>query len=579
MNLSFVKNKIVFIFIFAIVFTIIFFLSLFQLNPLIDTGREFYLPYRVLSGDVLYRDIFNIYGPFAYQLNAFAYKILGTNINALRIFGSANATLILVSVFFILKEFFDGKNKENYFNVFVFLLCPLFLGIFYTGTFNYSVPYAFAMTYGLCFFLFSVLFFIKSVKSDNNNFLFLSSLLAGGAVTCKYEFAAYLLFLLFYSAFAQKNNRKIFLISVFASSVIPVISFGTLFLQGMSVDNLVRTLEIQRRMAETDAINYLYSHYSGTYFSLKIFKFCLLKTVLLFLPLTVLFFADKFYSDDKILYPTTVIFAVFGVIYTGFVGFSLFAILHFLLFLCFIKKIFKNKPLFVFMFSVVLLSFKTFFAVNYDVYGTYILPFLIISFGLFINSTDFVKDEKEIKRFKKIFLTAVILPLFIMSAGRTVIEIYAKSEGAIITETVNNTDNFFEKTKKTVFTHKILARTFNETLDFINKNTSENDVIVVLPETQFVNFVSERPADNLFDSLTPLYFETFGEENIIAHFKETKPEYFILNNRDTSDYGKKYICDNYGQNFCKFIRKDYEKIKEIGENKYMLKIYKRTESK
>ena len=553
-------------------------MSLFQLNPLIDTGREFYLPYRVLNGDVLYRDIFNIYGPFAYQLNAFAYKILGTNINSLKIFGSVNATLILISVFFILKEFFDEKNKENYFNIFVFWLCPLILGVFYTGTFNYTVPYSFAMTYGLCFFLFSVLFFIKFLKSDNQNFLFLSSLLAGGAVTCKYEFTAYLLFLLLYSAFALKNNRKIFLISVLAASVIPVISFGTLFIQGISFDDLVKTFEIQRRMAKTDALNYLYSNYTGTYFSFKIFKFCLLKTVLFILPLTVLYFADKFYSDDGILYPTTLIFVVFGIIYNGIAGFSLFAILHFLLFLCFIKKILKNKPLFIFMFSVLLLSFKTFFAVNYDVYGTYILPFLIISFGLFINNIDFSADKTELKRIKKIFLTAVILPLFLMSGGRTLIDIYAKSEGKIITETVKNPDNFFEKTSKTVFTHKTIADTINAASDFIGKNTSADDVIVVLPETQFLNFVTERPADNLFDSLTPLYFETFGENNIISHFKETKPSYFILNNRDTSDYGKKYICENYGQNFCKFIRKDYEKIKEIGENKYRLKIYKRIES-
>ena len=80
--------------IFALTFIFAFGFSMFQLNPSIDTGREFYLSYRVLSGDVLYKDIFNIYGPLAYQINAFAYELLGTNINALRIFGSLNSSLI-----------------------------------------------------------------------------------------------------------------------------------------------------------------------------------------------------------------------------------------------------------------------------------------------------------------------------------------------------------------------------------------------------------------------------------------------------------------------------------------------------
>lgn len=577
MKVFFKKNNLFWFFGFIFLFTVIFLFSLFQLNPLIDTGREFYLPLRVLNGEVLYRDIFNIYGPLAYQINAFAYKIPGANINALRIFGSLNSTLIMIAIFFILREFFTENNKENSALTLFLWTCPLFLGIFYTGTFNYTVPYAFAMTYGLCFFLFSLLFFIKFVKSKISVFAFFAAFFAGCAVACKYEFIPFFIFLLLYLAFSLKNNKKIFLLSVIFSLMIPLLSFGTLFVQGMTFEDLIKTSKIIKTMTQTEAIKYFYRNYTGMYFNFKIFGYCLLKTVLLGILTVLLYFANKFYRNDKILFTSTLIFVILGIAYAGFGVFSLFGILHFTLFLCFIKKIFQNKPLFIFMTSVILFSMKNFFALNYDVYGTYILPFIIISSGIFVYTFDFSDDENKKQLIKAVFTEGILLSLLFMAGYKAIIGVYIKKSGKIIVESVNNQDNYLEKIQKTVYVYPNVAKVMKKTIDFINENTSPDDTIVVLPESQFLNFVTKRPADNIYDSITPLYLETFGEDNIIFHFKETRPKYFILNNRDTSDYGKKYICEDYGQNLCKFIKKDYEKIREIEDNKYRLQIYRRTD--
>ena len=439
------KSNFIIFFIFALTFIFAFGFSLFQLNPSIDTGREFYLSYRVLSGDVLYKDIFNIYGPLAYQINAFAYKLLGADINALRIFGSLNSSLIMLAVYFTLKEFLIEKSKETSALTFLLWLCPLITGVFYIGTFNYTVPYAFAMTYGLCFFLFSLLFFVKFEKTKNFNFLCLSTFLCGGAVTCKYEFVAYLLFLFIYSAFALKNNRKIFLISILTTSVIPLISFGTLFFQGMTFGDLSNTFHIQKVMSKTDAIKYLYTNYAGTYFSLKVFGYCLLKTALFGILTVLLYFANKFYLDDKILFPTTLLFVILGTAYIGFGSFSLFGILHLILFLCFIKKIYQNKPLFIFMFSVILLSLKTFFGINYDVYGTYILPFIIISLGICVYTFDFSANENKKQLIKAVFTEGILLSLLCMTSYKAIIGVYLKTSGKIFVETVQNQHNYFEK--------------------------------------------------------------------------------------------------------------------------------------
>lgn len=52
-------------------------------NILLDVGREVYYPQQILSGKVLYKDLFNIYGPFSYLVNALLFKFFGTKLSVL----------------------------------------------------------------------------------------------------------------------------------------------------------------------------------------------------------------------------------------------------------------------------------------------------------------------------------------------------------------------------------------------------------------------------------------------------------------------------------------------------------------
>lgn len=47
---------------------------------LVDVSREAYIPWQMLKGKVLYKDIFNVYGPLGYQINAIAYALLGVKL-------------------------------------------------------------------------------------------------------------------------------------------------------------------------------------------------------------------------------------------------------------------------------------------------------------------------------------------------------------------------------------------------------------------------------------------------------------------------------------------------------------------
>src|SRR5262245_36351681 len=52
-------------------------------DPLIDFGRELYLPWRLANGAVLYRDVDDFYGPLSQYLNAVLFRCFGTGLMVL----------------------------------------------------------------------------------------------------------------------------------------------------------------------------------------------------------------------------------------------------------------------------------------------------------------------------------------------------------------------------------------------------------------------------------------------------------------------------------------------------------------
>src|SRR6476619_6480437 len=47
-------------------------------DPVVDFGRELYLPWRLSEGAVLYRDIDHLYGPLSQYFNALIFYVFGT---------------------------------------------------------------------------------------------------------------------------------------------------------------------------------------------------------------------------------------------------------------------------------------------------------------------------------------------------------------------------------------------------------------------------------------------------------------------------------------------------------------------
>lgn len=219
---------------------------------IVDCGREAYFPEQILEGKILYKDIFNIFGPLSYLINVAFYKLLGINLNTLRIAGAINTFLTIFLLYFITR-LFTSREISWTVTVFIIIACAF---CSFCNAFNYVFPYSYAMSYSFSAFLFSVLFSIFYLKTSKQFFMPLSWFFLGISIVSKHDFIPYILFLALFMivmAYYKKLDTKYIIYSVIAFLTVPVISFSILFLQGLTLNELFNQIEIVKRFARVPA--------------------------------------------------------------------------------------------------------------------------------------------------------------------------------------------------------------------------------------------------------------------------------------------------------------------------------------
>lgn len=497
---------------------------------ILDAGREAYLPTQVLLGKVLYKDIFNIYGPFAYMFNAFLFKIFGIHLKVLYFAGISCAFLITSLIYLIAKRF-----HTEYLS-FSLALFTISVGVANSYLFNFVFPYSYAMLYGLTSFLISLWFLLKYQETKKLPFLYLNCFFAGLCFINKYEFLPYLL-AVFYAIFkVQKLKFKEYYYVILSLIFVPAICFGTLFLQGLQVKDLVYSFEIIKKMTGTRTLKYFYLR-QGVYPSWQLFlqgtTWTLSTAIICFC------FAYGTRTKNKFVAVLLVILSILAAAkYLNPLSFSMLPILILILAAFDFNKLRENLPLQLLVSSTLLVSLKVFWGVITANYGVFFLSILLLTF-LSLIADKFKEKNLNFKAFGYF-----IIVLAILLGYKNLLPLYAKTLPLKTqTGTFYPTNNLYPATKSL--------------LDYIKQNTKKTDSVLILPEGAMINFLAQRPTDNFYNSLIPLYVETFGEDKIISHVKKSKPEYIIFNNWDSKDYYLRYICKDYAVSFCNFVATNY----------------------
>ena len=540
-----IENKLLVILLLMCVGTLLMF-SAHHSGILIDYGREVYYPQEILGGKVLYKDLFNIYGPLAYQINALLYKIFGANLSTLYGAGTISSLLIVSGIYLVAQKFLSK------FLSFAIGFFTIVVGVATTSIFNFYFPYSWALVYGLIAFLFSLYFLLKFNDTKNFKNLYISSFLAGFALTCKYDFLFYVLVVLFF--IIKFKNWKALLCFIFA----PMLSFGILFIQGLGLNDLLNSLFITSQMAKTKTLTYFYQN-SGIYFHHKVLLTDLVSFLKTAIPFTaILLGVNLFDKNKKFAFILSLIgwILFFNLFDVKFAFIFLPILLLCLLIFTLIKQRFeqvKNWNIVILGISTLAVCAKVFWAICLGSYGNYYVSIAMIAvFAILFRYLP--KKLEDVTTIAVIFMSILI---FLTNSLK------------------KSLDNYKISTPKgTMYTTKFYAESSNKLIDYLKTQTDKDDKVIIFPEGMTINFLAERKSDDLINSLLPLYVETFGEDNIIEHFKKDMPKYIIFNNLDMKDYYFRYICQDYAFKFCGFVQENYDLQMIIG-NEFRYLIFKR----
>lgn len=549
---------------------------------LVDVGREAYLPLRILEGKLLYKDLFNVYGPLSYQINAVAYIIFGTSLNTLYLMGFLNAFLIQICTFFISKNFVSRK---------ISLLITLLMTVscvYIKTLFNFIFPYSYGAVYALAGFLLSVLGVLLYIKNKKSLYLISSFLFAGYAFANKIEYLPYFIFL-FASLILFKPKLKTVLASFAAFFLIPTVSIGALVFSGVSFNDFLTALNYINKIVTTPALSFFYNSY-GLYFNKLYFALSLnelFKAMLFLIPYSLLLyglnFASMKYIKTKPLIKTVKFltgFVLFCTVLKSFkffvrteirffawigifcllilAGFALYYLICFIIKNCKIRK--KDKMYLFLLISSILVSIKGIIAVSTECYGTFSLAVFLIVFTVFC--TKYL--PKSLKFLNRKVWENVIINILVVTIALCTFSVL---------RTHLKIPRYKIETKRGSIYVKGSKGNMNELISYIEHNTDKNATIISAPEGSIINFLTQRKTHDRYYYLIPVNVQLFGEKNIIADFEKNPPDYFLLNAMPYECFDTGDLC-TYATGLCRFIEKNYAlEIKITSGPKYFL--YKR----
>lgn len=535
----------------------------------VDISREVYIPMAMNNGDTLYKDIFNVYSPFGYQINAFMTKIFSNNLHIFYLLGYINSTFFICGLYLISRLFF----KETKYQIpFYYCILMIFCAIYAVSITNYIFPYSYSMVYALTAFIWSLVCLLYYEKKCNKVHLFLSFLAFGASIAFKYEFIFFGLVLCYF--FFKNTTVKEKIICILSLLTIPSISLGNLFLDGVTLNDLNTALNQMLILSKSTSVHNLYSflgfipNKSSCISIIVSFISFIVLCAIMILPIKI---ASKI--NKKIAFSIAIIVEI-AILYflknyifiennAGvFNWIGIFSIIAFSIFL--IKKhsnIDKNDKLFLILFiSTLLISFKSIFYIAINSYGSYYLPLLTLCVLIFFT------------KYTKIITTKSTLYLIIFFS---ILFGFSNHERCRL---IHNVGIPFEK--GTIWVEDYTAEAIWKTYNYIKKETQKEDKILVMPEGAMLNYLTNRKSDNQYYYLLPSNVELFTEEEIVKNLENNLPDYIIMTPRSFSDYKETFFCDSFGQKICNLIPKYYENpILQKGHYEYTIAIYKKRHDK
>ncbi|MBE7705485.1 MAG: hypothetical protein E7Z90_06740 [Cyanobacteria bacterium SIG29] len=471
----------------------------------------------MLNSEALYKDIFNVYAPLGYQINALIALIFGTGLIVFQYIGLC-LTILISSIIYLISKEYTNKILATLLSVMMIFVCAYSPDIS-----NWIMPYSYSILYSLLGFLLSFYFLVKYIKNDNDKNLMLSCLFYGFSVASKYEYSLFL-FVIIAVILYKKTSIIKSLKSLGVTLFFPLLSFCVLLFQGNSVLDLYNGFISMCQLACSESVKTFYSYF-GFNFSLD------------FLKGSYYIWGDSSYWFRSLGYICIFIF-IFKLIF-------------------FIRSKEKSNDDFlqiILLLSAILGSYKCIGSIYLKIYGTFFLPLL------------FVAVISILYKFKYKNMTNIVLSIFVL--------FLMVSCFALNLQEIKNMDLKEIKTSKGLIKIKnIFYPSTVELLSYLEKNISKNNMVLILPEGSFINYLTDMKSDNTLYYLIPTNVEVLGNEKIINILNKNNIDYVIFSNIMYPDFLQGSFQKTYGKDIYDSVVANLKYEKTIGDD-FIFKIYK-----
>ena len=153
------------------------------LDPVIDSGRELYVPWEITRGHVLYRDIASLFGPLSPYVNALWFRLFGDSLLTLALCNLAIFALLTFAIYLIVRAATDRLTATAAaLSTLLLFGFSQYVGV---GNYNFVTPYSHEATHGLALCVAVVLFLYRGLAEERPLFMALAGLSFGMVLLTK----------------------------------------------------------------------------------------------------------------------------------------------------------------------------------------------------------------------------------------------------------------------------------------------------------------------------------------------------------------------------------------------------------
>jgi hypothetical protein len=537
-------------------------------DPVIDFGRELYVPWRLSEGQVLYRDLHHNHGPLAPYVNAMIFELFGPSLRALKIANSAIIILLGLLIYRIIAQLGDRFAAVAAGITFAVVFACGQLSS--DACFNFLTPYAHDLTHGVALSIAMIACLWKYASTRRPEWIVAAGTLLGLIALTKAE-------VLLAAVLAAAGTLGLILLGqrswkppvmlLAAALVPPIVATGLLALAMPLGEALHGVAGAWRwvgdgRAYELTYVRWLLGIDHPARNAMNMFAWAGWYGGVVFIGLIAGWIVRHRSSNVQVVIATLVLVligAALGWRATqlpwAMIARPLPLLLGAIIGGLVMRALHRPQreahalvlPLAWAVFSLVLIA-RMILRVNVHHYG-----FALAMPGMMLVIAALASWIPRMSRAPHI-PGAAFLAAWIVWIGMSIYTTHKWIERRTY-PVASGADRFYADERGNVM---------GEALRELLRVTRPHETLVTMPEGSILNYLSRRASPTRFHNFLPAEMMLFGEDRMLADLSSRPPQWIALVHADTSIYDARSFGQDYGRRIAAWIRDNYVEHTQIG---------------